>query len=438
MKKKPVRVMQKLENTPHLVTPEFVELAFQVLGRDTTASLDDDVLKEEKKKRQCTYNGAVGIIPIDGPLTYKATGFEPLCGGVSYQQLEKDVKKCIKEGVSVVVLDVDSPGGEAYGVFEAASYIKNLCKDSNVRLLTYVDGLAASAAYALASVSDEIIANPDSELGSIGVVTRLSNKNKKEKEDGVEVVYIYAGESKVPFDKEGSFKKGFLEDLQEKVNILYDRFVGHVSTNRNVSEEAVRGTQAKCFMADKALSLGLCDKLMTREDFYSYLLQEQPRIEGKNMSIDVETLEVKMADSEKVLSESKMAMEELEAKHMASIKEMQEKMEAMQAEMASILTAKQEAEGMAAALAAEKNAKERAELTTKLETYAFLDEEGKTALVDFMFENKAQAAIVLNAFDKAAALTEKFATMEHGVTGEAPVVSVDENLSKAVLARFIK
>ena len=68
-----------------------------------------------------TVENGVAFIDIQGTLTYKPTWFSMLCGGASYQQLQ-DAAKDIAEDVSIshVVLNCNSPGGQAYGAFSAA------------------------------------------------------------------------------------------------------------------------------------------------------------------------------------------------------------------------------------------------------------------------------------------------------------------------------
>lgn len=67
--------------------------------------------------------------------------------------------------------------------------------------------MSASAAFGLSVAAHEIIANPDAELGSVGVVVKLRNMNKAMNNAGVEDTYIYAGDSKIPFKEDGSFRK---------------------------------------------------------------------------------------------------------------------------------------------------------------------------------------------------------------------------------------
>jgi ClpP class serine protease len=269
-----VRLTNKLVATPQMMEAQYFDKIASLLEDRNVGDMQLALTNEAKNtERQLTYNAdtKVGIIELTGPLTY--LHYQPMCGEAptSYQSLVADVESMISMGAKTVVFDTDSPGGEAYGVFETAKHIRTMADKAGVKLLTYVDGMAASAAYALASVSDEIIMNPSAEVGSIGVVVRLRNANKAMKSMGVEDTYVFAGKSKIPFNAEGDFAEEFLSDLQEKVNVLYGEFTSHVAQMRGMTPEAVTNTEAKTFLADKAIQLGLADKAMEVEEFYSYL-----------------------------------------------------------------------------------------------------------------------------------------------------------------------
>lgn len=271
-----IEMSQMLYNTPHLLDKasfDWVESVINAQTVDKQAALKTEKQREKDKDRDLQYNEdtQVGVISIHGPLTY--IEYEAVCGekNASYQQIEAEFDGLVKTGATTIVLDVDSPGGMAYGLLETGRYLREKADANGVKLIAYVDGYAASAGMGLTAAAHEIIANPEAELGSIGVVVKLRNMNKAMKELGVEDTYIYAGKSKIPFNNEGEFAEEFLKDVQDKVDALYERFTSYVAEMQNISVEAVKATEAKMFMADKAVELGLAHKTMTRESFFEYL-----------------------------------------------------------------------------------------------------------------------------------------------------------------------
>lgn len=420
------RLESKLYNTPHLVVPEFAEFVFEYLAnRDATkASLDQESIETKAKEKRVV--AGISIIPVEGPLTYKSTGWEAICGGMSYEALLKMVSEAISSGAKTIVLDVDSPGGEAYQLFETANEMKKRCEEAGVKLVAYVDGISASAAYGLSCVADELIVNPGAEVGSIGVVTRLTNSNKKNKQAGIETTYVYAGANKIPFGPDGEFREDFISDIQQKVDALYGEFVTHVAGARSLSEDAVRGTEAKMYRAEDAINLGLADKAMTKEEFYDYVLPVARSGKGEKMALATENLR----EREEMSIEEEKA--KLEAAHNAEMERVKAELEAERAKMAMSL---EEAKKALDALMAEKASAQKAEIEKVVAGYSFLEDDTKSQLSNFLFENKDSAGygLILSVLESANKSVEKFATEEHGVSGEGePAASVDASLGNAV------
>lgn len=229
--------------------------------------------KPETRASDVYYNQekALGLIQIKGVLQNNEGGWDSMCGITSYEAITGQADYLASQNIKTLVLEIDSGGGEAYGVFEAADYVKALAQEKGFKIISYVDGYAASAAYAWAAISDEIVVNPQAEVGSIGVVVQLRNYSEYEKKEGITTSYVYAGDSKIPYTADGSFSEEFIKELQDKVDNTYETFVTHIANNRSLSTEAVKNTQAKTFLPEKALSLGLADSIMTKVEFTKYI-----------------------------------------------------------------------------------------------------------------------------------------------------------------------
>lgn len=272
-------VNKRLFNKPHLVDLEAFNEIVNYVDERGTSELAINPKTQPNPNMEYYLEDGIAFLPVSGALTYESTGWEAMCGMTSYQRLQVMFDKALNAGAKTIVLDVNSPGGEAYGVFETAQYLRSEADKAGVKLIAYVDGLSASAGYALAASAHEIISNPQAEVGSIGVVVRLTNMNKAAKEKGVETTYVFAGDSKIPYDAEGNFAEDFLQELQSKVDVLYTEFTSFVAEMRDIDQQEVINTQAKTFMAKDALEIGLVDSLLTREEFFEKLAQEK---EGGN------------------------------------------------------------------------------------------------------------------------------------------------------------
>lgn len=282
------RFRSKLFDTPLLVDSKSFESILNYVDKRCEGNVDVTPKADSEFSMYSTLHYAesnLGVIHISGPLTNKSTGWEALCGGTSYESIKEDFEALLEAGTKTVAFMVESGGGEAYGMMDTGNYLRKLADDNGVKIISYVDGLSASAAYGLTAISDEIVSNKNSEIGSIGVLIRLMNDSKALEMKGYERSFISAGTEKIPFAEDGSFRKEFLDDLQYKVDALYKDFTEYVAEHRNISVEAVRNTQANTFLADDAIALGLADRTMTQEEFYAYLSgQAQNNKEGSSMS----------------------------------------------------------------------------------------------------------------------------------------------------------
>lgn len=210
----------------------------------------------------------VGVLNIDGVLVNKEGQLNAQCVELtSYQGLKKRFESQVQQGMKSCVFMINSGGGEAFGAWSTATYIKKIAKESGVKLTTYINGSACSAAYVWAVVADEIISHPMGCAGSIGVLVQLYNDSKKLENDGIVRSFVYAGGNKIPFDKEGNFTEKFITDLQKSVDGTYSKFVNHVVSNSGLTEQDVINTNASVFDADDAIKIGLIDNIMELEDF---------------------------------------------------------------------------------------------------------------------------------------------------------------------------
>ena len=212
---------------------------------------------------------------------------------------------------------------------------------SDAKIITYIDGMAASACYGLIAVSDEVIAHSDSQAGSIGVVIQLMNNSGKLEKEGYKRKFITSADSKVPFDDDGEFKAEWLAELKESVDTLHTKFVNHVSAYRPMSAEQVDGLQAKVFSADKALSLGLIDKVMDHMEFQEYLEELSEDTKETNMSLFgllKKNTKASAAVSQATLEEQQEAAlaahteENVDMADQALMQEMQTKLDSLQAQ----------------------------------------------------------------------------------------------------------
>lgn len=279
-----VRLTEELYSKPHLISPSSFNAISTYLENRNRGMLNSiDMMKMDgaeddgEDEDQFDPMSGIGVINIQGALTYRP--IQTMCGvvGNSYQAIYEDICDMVDEGAKTIILNFDSGGGEAYGIFELSNDVRKKCDEAGVSLLAYIDGQCCSAAYALACMCDQVISNPMGESGSVGVLIGLIDSSKAMEMEGLKRTFIYAGDEKIPFAEDGGWKESFLASLQESVDSLYQDFAAHVSKYTGLSIEEVKATQAKVYSAKDAMSIGLVNKIMTRSEFIDYVVKKHKR-----------------------------------------------------------------------------------------------------------------------------------------------------------------
>lgn len=431
-----LRLTSILYNTPHLMLPASLERVFTYLDdRNNHAELAVQLEKKPKERNvQYVAETQVGVLSVSGPLTY--IEYEAMCGeqNSSYQQIVDDFDKLCSMGAKTIVMDVDSPGGMAYGMTETGRYLRKKANEKGIQLVAYVDGLSASAAFGLSVAAHEIIANPDAELGSVGVVVKLRNMNKAMNNAGVEDTYIYAGDSKIPFKEDGSFREDFLADIQYKVDALYQQFTEYVADMRGIDVGVVKSTQAKVLLAQDAIGIGFADKVMTREDFSNYLadLVEKPmrfsfKSKGENKNMTTDVIEQEAVASLKADFEAAVAKNAELAAALAAQNEAFEAAQAQAAELQKAVAAAQEQIAQMQAAAAKEASDKR---MAALQAVVDQDQAATLHVSLAALDDKAFATVVASLQTKAVDEDKAFA--EKGFAG-SNADPVEEDKTAAII-----
>lgn len=128
-----------------------------------------DPKDSRSRKPYRTTQEGVAVIPILGSLVNRGGWIGSYSGMTSYEGLKHQITAAARDGdVKSIILDMDTPGGEAVGAFEVADVVRAAAATKAVYAV--VNGMAASAGYAIASAATRIITTSSGISGSIGVV----------------------------------------------------------------------------------------------------------------------------------------------------------------------------------------------------------------------------------------------------------------------------
>jgi signal peptide peptidase SppA len=212
--------------------------------------------------RSYPYAAGTAFIPVHGILINRFNYATPYVTG--YNAIRAMLRDALADDdVKAIVLDVNSPGGQAAGCFELADDVRAARETKPV--LAYADSMAFSAAYALASAAHEIALPASGEVGSIGVVAMHVDLSKALDETGIKVTFVYAGKHKVDGNPYEPLSDDARADIQAGVDALYAQFVSCVAAGRGerLSVEQARATEARCYLATDAVQAGLADSVTT-------------------------------------------------------------------------------------------------------------------------------------------------------------------------------
>jgi protease-4 len=167
--------------------------------------------------------------------------------------------------IRAIVIRIDSPGGAVaptQEIFEEIQKMKN-----QKPLVASMGGMATSGGYYIASACDEIVANPGTLTGSIGVIMQLGNVEELMKKIGVRSYNVKSGANKdigSPFQPLSSEGKAILQSLVDNV---HNQFVGAVAEGRNMDAAVVKKlADGRVYSGAQAKELGLVDQLGNLED----------------------------------------------------------------------------------------------------------------------------------------------------------------------------
>ena len=167
------------------------------------------------------------------------------------------------EALKGILLRIDSPGGEATASDAIYTELLRFKRDRGLPIVAHLFGLAASGGYYVAMAADEIVAEPTTVTGSIGVIFTSVNFSGLMERYGVRDQTTKAGDFKdigsmlrPQTDSERAILQGVIDDLHE-------RFRQVVAAGRPAlaSERVEALSDGRIFSAPQALANGLVDRI---------------------------------------------------------------------------------------------------------------------------------------------------------------------------------
>lgn len=248
----------RLYGMPLLVARSKLEIILAVLGERIGWPEPQAAVPVPSPRTQPDAPPGIAVIPIYGTLVRRSLGLEAASGLTSYGEIGATLEAALADpAVTGILLDVDSPGGEAGGVFELAERIR--AADAVKPVWAIASDSAFSAAYALACAASRLVVTRTGGVGSVGVIAMHVDQSVRDAQEGLRYTAITAGARKNDFSPHEQLSNEAAARLQAEVDRLYGIFVTHVAAMRGLDEDLVRSTEAGLFFGPEAVAAGLAD-----------------------------------------------------------------------------------------------------------------------------------------------------------------------------------
>lgn len=256
-------ILSRVYNTPLFIEQTKLDAILDILNRRMAGYDVADFTKERNNGEDVECRN-VGVINVFGTLVSRSHGMSAMSGMTSYDSLRDQLREHMaNDGVAAILFRIDSNGGEANGLFDLVNEIR--ASSSKKRVDCFVSGHAFSAAYAIASACQTISISSLSGLGSIGVIAQHVDQSVLNEKMGVKFTAVYAGARKNDLTPHEPLSKEGKATLQAMVDDGYEAFCQTVSTNRALSVDDVKKTEAGLYWGQAAIDAKLADSISTWE-----------------------------------------------------------------------------------------------------------------------------------------------------------------------------
>jgi protease-4 len=212
---------------------------------------------------QKMFGDAVGVVVAEGDITDGTAGPGSV-GGISTANLIRRARN--DDQIKSLVLRIDSPGGSAYGS-ELIRRELELTRAAGKPVVVSMGGVAASGGYWISMASDEVIADPATVTGSIGVFAILPTAEKVADKLGIHSVGTTTTWLADSYNPMRPLDPRFGQLIQSSINHVYSEFTTKAAAARKMTVAGVDAVgQGRVWTGAQAKERGLVDRLGSYHD----------------------------------------------------------------------------------------------------------------------------------------------------------------------------
>ncbi len=220
----------------------------------------DDYLARNHPK---PFGDAVGVVVASGDITDGSAGPGAIGGNSTSNQIRRARED---DQIKALVLRVDSPGGSAF----ASELIRReleLTRAAGKPVIVSMGNVAASGGYWISMAADEVIADPATITGSIGVFAILPTAEKVVDKLGVHTAGTTTTWLADAYNPLRPLDPRFRQLVQSSINHIYSEFTTRAAVARKTTPEKIDAVgQGRVWTGVQAKERGLVDRLGSYQD----------------------------------------------------------------------------------------------------------------------------------------------------------------------------
>ena len=199
----------------------------------------------------------VAVLYAQGEILYGEGGTET----IGQEKMIKALKKIgKKKNIKAVVLRINSPGGSALAselIWEEIEHLRETKK-----VVVSMGNVAASGGYYIAANAHEIVAEPTTITGSIGVWGVLPNVNRLSNRWGINAEQVTTNKQALQYSPFEPLPNNTRSEIKAGINQIYQTFLTRVADGRNMTKDEVHKiAQGRVWSGVEAKAIGLVDHL---------------------------------------------------------------------------------------------------------------------------------------------------------------------------------
>lgn len=277
-------ILSRATHAPLLLEPAYARVFFCALGKEAgierlhipeheeqinqhgMSAVTDNFLSGEKPPaRFYQVVSGIAVLPVTGTLVHRLGGMRPFSGMTGYDGITARLQQAVADpDVKGILLDIDSPGGEAAGAFDCADMIYRLRDRKPVWAL--VNEKACSAAMLIAAACHKRLVTQTAVVGSVGVIMAHTSYAQQLEKQGIEITLVYSGAHKADLSSTKPLSDDVLNQCQREMDSVRTLFAEKVALYTGLSADAVLATEAATYTGQAGIDTGLADEMVNAGD----------------------------------------------------------------------------------------------------------------------------------------------------------------------------